>query len=125
MLSLMIIIMIILSVLLIIAVLIQPGKGDMVSGLGSIGGTFTSMFGSRRAMDKLVKFTIGLSIGIILLSLITNKFFVNHETEGPKAVTEGVEVPSTVPPMSNMPGKMQKQQAPAQQAPAQQQPQGK
>ncbi len=121
MLSFLIIIMIFLSILLMGAVLIQPGKGDMVSGLGSLGGSFTSMFGSRKAMDKLVKFTIGLSISIILLAVITNKFFVGQTTETQKAVTEGVEVPSTVPPMKAMPA-AKPQPSPDQQNP---QPEGK
>ena len=59
MLTFLTILMIIISVLLILVVLIQPGKGDMVAGMGTIGGSITSMFGSRQAMNLLTKITIG------------------------------------------------------------------
>jgi len=56
--TLLIVIMIILSVLLILVVLVQPGKGEMLAGMGEVGGAFTSMFGSRKASDLLTKLTI-------------------------------------------------------------------
>lgn len=88
------VIMIILSVLLILVVLLQPGKGDMLSGgLGGLGGTFTSMFGTRRAMDLMMKLTIGFATAIFVLALLTNMFFVGGEESIEKPVTEGVEVP--------------------------------
>jgi protein translocase SecG subunit len=86
--------MIILSVLLILVILLQPGKGDMLTGgLGGIGGTFTSMFGSRRAMDLLMKITMGLAAAIFFLSLITNLFFIGVEETIVKPPTEGLEIP--------------------------------
>lgn len=88
------IIMIILSVLLMLVILLQPGKGDMLAGgLGGLGGTFTSMFGSRRAMDLMMKLTIGLAAAIFILSIITNVFFIHTDEGVLKPVTEGVEVP--------------------------------
>lgn len=89
--------MMILSLLLIGVILLQPGKGDMISGMSGLGGTFSNMLGSRRATDMLSKITIGLATTIILLSVITNKFFVGGGSEGPRPVTEGVVVPKTVP----------------------------
>ena len=84
----------IIAVLLIFVVLIQPGKGDMVTGMGTIGGSITSMFGSRKASDLLSKTTIGLAIALIFFVLVTNKFFVgNKSTEAVKPITEGIEVP--------------------------------
>jgi preprotein translocase subunit SecG len=93
----MIILMIILAVLLIGVILLQPGKGDMISGMSGLGGTFSNMLGSRRATDMLSKITIGLATAIIVLSVLTNKFFVGGGTDGPKPVTEGVVIPKTVP----------------------------
>ncbi|MDX9789835.1 MAG: preprotein translocase subunit SecG [Candidatus Kapaibacterium sp.] len=91
------ILMLILSFLLIGVVLLQPGKGDMISGMSGLGGTFSNMLGSRRATDLLSKITIGLAAGILILSVVTNKFFVGGGADGPKPVTEGVVVPKTVP----------------------------
>ncbi len=71
--------MIILSLLLIGVILLQPGKGDMISGMSGLGGTFSNMLGSRRATDLLSKITIGLATVIILLTVVTNKFFVGAE----------------------------------------------
>lgn len=89
------ILMIIIAILLIIVVLVQPGKGDMVTGMGTIGTSITSMFGSRRAADMLTKITIGLAVSLMLLVIVTNKFFVgNHSVEATKAITEGVALPT-------------------------------
>ncbi|MCO5252401.1 MAG: preprotein translocase subunit SecG [Candidatus Kapabacteria bacterium] len=91
------IVMIILSVLLILVVLLQPGKGDMITGMGGLGGTFSSMLGSRRTLDLLSKITVGLAASIFVLALMTNKFFVGSADEMTRPVTEGVAVPQTVP----------------------------
>jgi preprotein translocase subunit SecG len=91
------ILLMILSVLLVLIVLIQPGKGDMISGMGSLGGTFSNMLGSRRAMDLLSKITWGFAIAILVLSLTTNYFFVGQETQVIRPAIEGAAVPQTVP----------------------------
>lgn len=92
------IVMLILSLLLIGVILLQPGKGDMLSGMGGLGGQFTNILGSRRATDILSKITIGIAASILILSVVTNKFFVGGTgTEGPRPVTEGVVMPKTVP----------------------------
>lgn len=106
MLAVMIFLMIILSILLIGAVLLQPGKGDMISGMGSLGGTFTTMFGSSRATNFLTKTTMGLAGAIIVLSLITNLFFVGHNENVAKPVTEGVSVPMQTTPGTQVPAQM-------------------
>lgn len=94
------IIMILASVLLIAVILIQPGKGDMISGLGGLSGTFSSMFGSRRTMDILQKVTISLATIILVLTLVTNIFFVGAKETIVKPVTEGQEMPvQTAPPV--------------------------
>ncbi len=70
-----IIISIICGILLIGAVLLQPGKGDMAAGFGGIGGQFGSMIGQRRAADFIMKTTIGLAIAIIVLAIGANTIF--------------------------------------------------
>lgn len=91
------IILLFLAILLIGVVLLQPGKGDMITGMGGLGGTFSNMLGSRRATDLLSKITIGLASAILLLSIVTNIFFVNKTSDIVKPVTEGTVVPKTIP----------------------------
>ncbi|MBK9248602.1 MAG: preprotein translocase subunit SecG [Ignavibacteria bacterium] len=107
-----------LAFILIGAVLIQPGKADMASGMTGIGGQLGSMFGSRRTADTLTKITIGIAGAILLLSIITNKFFLGVEVaEERNAATVGAPVPAATAPEANP------QSAPVQQAPQQAQPQ--
>lgn len=86
------------AILLILVVLMQPGKGDMISGLSGIGGQFNSMFGTRKTMNFLSKATMVLAATIFVLSLLTNKFFISNEVQVQKAVTEDVDIPTqTIP----------------------------
>jgi len=93
------VLIILIAVLLIAVVLIQPGKGgDMITGMGTIGGSMSSMFGSRKAADLLTKTTIGLAVALMFLVIVTNKFFVGSPVEIVRPITEGVAVPTqTVP----------------------------
>ncbi len=88
------------SVLLILVVLLQPGKGEMISGMSGIGGAMSSAFGSTRAAKGLQKLTIYLAVIIAALVLMINLFFVG-QTGGastPKPVTEGAAMPMTEQP---------------------------
>ena len=113
--------MMVVSVLLILVILIQPGKGDMISGMGGLTNTFSSMLGSRKAMDMLTKITIGFAAAIFVLAILTNKFFLPTGTEFVKPVTEGAAVPQTVPtqPVQQLPAQQQAQPAEQNQQPAQ------
>ena len=104
MLALMMILGILVSVLLTFVVLLQPGKGDMISGMTGLGGQFNSVLGSRRAADFLTKLTIGLAAAIMIISLFTNLFVVDsgQQTET-KAATEGIKLEQPVTPPSNIP----------------------
>ena len=116
------IILVLAGILLVAAVLIQPGKGAGLSGFGGATGQLSYMFGARRTSDFLQKFTIGLALGILLLSVITNKFFLTPATavvgtEERTPITTGVAKPAPQPAPQQQ---MQQQAAPAQKAPAQQ-----
>ncbi|MDR0928033.1 MAG: preprotein translocase subunit SecG [Ignavibacteria bacterium] len=114
------IILVIIAVLIILVVLIQPGKGDMVSGMGTIGGSITSMFGTRRTADLLTKITVGLAVAMFLIVMLTNKFFIGG-TDGvviERAITEGAAIPIQSSPVQNAP-------APQQQQPQQENPEQK
>ncbi|MBL7999587.1 MAG: preprotein translocase subunit SecG [Candidatus Kapabacteria bacterium] len=121
-----IILLILAGLMLIGAILIQPGKGDMAAGMGSsFGGQFGSMIGMRKAADVLVKTTIGLALGIMLVIVVVNKFLVSpEETTGTKLSTQGMEQPANTPAQSQPAQQAQPAQSqPAQQAqPAQAQP---
>lgn len=98
------VLLIIISSLLILVVLLQPGKGDMLAGIGGgLQSNLTSMFGTRRTMDLLMKITIGLAIAILVLTVVTNKFFVGQNENAPKPIIEGTELPPAAPPVGNMP----------------------
>lgn len=95
------ILLLLISILLIAVVLIQPGKGDMITGLGGLSGTFSSMFGSRRAMDLLQKITIGLAAAIAIIVIVINMFLVGPKESIEKPVIEGTEVPMQQAPVPN------------------------
>ena len=98
------VLLIIISILLIIVVLLQPGKGDMISGMGTVGNSISSMFGARRASDMLTKITIGLAIALLFFALITNKFFVGgNSIEVERPITEGVPLPTQTIPVPIVP----------------------
>jgi protein translocase SecG subunit len=97
---------------LIIAVLIQPGKGELSATMGGIGSQFGSMLGMRKAADMLQKITIGIAIFIFAGTLLINRFFLTASETARKPVTEGQE--ATAP--AAMP--MQQPTQPAEQQPA-------
>lgn len=82
------------SVMLIIVVLIQPGKGDVASGLGALGGQFGSMMGMRRAADFIIKTTIVLATVLLVLSYGVNKFFLPTGGGDERPRVEGAEAPA-------------------------------
>lgn len=101
--------MVLLSILLILAVLIQPGRGELSSSFGGLGGQFGSLFGMRRTMDFLTKLTIGLGAALMLLSIVANKFFLGAAEGGREPVTVGAPAPlpptlPTTPPPGSSPG---------------------
>ena len=82
---------IIVSVLLILVVLLQPGKsGDLGSIFG--GGTSESIFGSSGAVPFLVKVTRGLAVLFFLTSLSLGYFAMGG---GNKSVITDIPAPVT------------------------------
>lgn len=117
--TLAIVLMIILGLLLIAAVLIQPGKGDMATSMSGFGNQLGSMFGSRRASDLLTKITIVIGASIMVIALLANKFLMNpgEITRDPATVNAAKPiVPPSTPVQQSEPAS--KQAAPAEQNPA-------
>ncbi|MGD9653180.1 MAG: preprotein translocase subunit SecG [Candidatus Dadabacteria bacterium] len=82
---------IIVSILLILVVLLQPGKsGDLGSIFG--GGTSESIFGSSGAVPFLVKVTRGLAVLFFLTSLSLGYFAIGG---GNKSVISDIPAPIT------------------------------
>lgn len=115
-----VILCVIMSIFLIGAVLIQPGKADMVSGMGGLGGQMNNLFGVRQGRNVLQNVTIGLAVAIMLLSIVINKVFLPTGAAERAPVTQGAEMPVAVPSSAPAPGQQPQQQQPQQQQPAQQ-----
>ena len=108
------------AVLVIIAVLLQPGKGDLTATFGGLSSQFGAVFGMQRANDLLAKVTKWIAAIVLVLVLLTNKFFVGQETaeQQIKPVTEGAELPIdqknpgvlAPPPVAPQPGQQPPQQ---------------
>lgn len=77
--TLLVIIISIICVLLTIAVLLQSGQGDGLSGIAA-GGAATQMMGQRRAADFLSKATTYLGGAFLVLCIIAN-FFIRTGTQ--------------------------------------------
>ncbi len=92
-----VILMVLISILLILAVLIQPGRGELTPTFGGLGGQFGSLFGMRRTADFLTKLTIGLGAALMVLSLLANKFFLGTAGEEREPVTVGAPAPIQQP----------------------------
>ena len=116
--TLAIILMIILGLLLIAAVLIQPGKGDMTTSMSGFGNQLGTMFGSRRASDLLTKITIIIGATIMVIAILANKFLLTPGDISRDPATVNAAKP-TIPASTPV----QKQAAPQQQAVPQEQQQ--
>lgn len=92
--TVLLVLMLLIAVLLILVVLVQPGKGDMISGMGGLGGTFSSMMGTRKAADLLSKITVGLAAALLVFSIAINKFFLTPNEVMVKPAVEGAPIPS-------------------------------
>jgi preprotein translocase subunit SecG len=117
------------ALLLIGVVLIQPGKSDMIAGMGGFGGQVTNLLGVRSSRNILQTATLVLGGVLVLIALVVNKFFITPESTERAPMTQGAEIPAaaapgtaptSLPPAQQQPA--QPQQAQPQQQPA---PQGK
>ncbi|MFH1050677.1 MAG: preprotein translocase subunit SecG [bacterium] len=118
--SILIILILFGAVLMIAVVLLQPGKGDLTATFGGLSSQFGAVFGMQRANDLLAKVTKWIAAIILVLILLTNKFFVSQESveQQLKPVTEGASVPTqqqmpgalTPPPVSPQPGQQPQQE---------------
>ncbi|MCU0329888.1 MAG: preprotein translocase subunit SecG [Candidatus Kapabacteria bacterium] len=110
---------ILISIALIGVVLLQPGKADMVAGMGGVGGTFTNILGVRQGRNILQNLTIGLAVALVAISIAKNVLFQADAsaTSGPTLSTENARIPEVRRPAQSTPqpqqGGQQGQPAPA------------
>ncbi len=90
--GLLVAILALLSLVLILVVLLQSGKGGGLSGIGA-GGT-TQILGARQAPDSLEKITWGLGAVFALLCILSS-FVIPRERD--VNVLAGVRTEQTVP----------------------------
>lgn len=115
--TLIIILCMLASVLLMLAVLVQPGKADMISGMGGFGGQFTNLLGVRQSRNILQNITMGLAAFLMVASIVVNRFMLQTGAEAERApITTGAEAPMVTP------GTTVPQNAPAPQPAPQQAP---
>jgi protein translocase SecG subunit len=101
--TLLIILSVFSSLLLILVVLIQQGKAEMISGMGGLGGQAMNLFGVRQSRNFLQNLTIGLTAGIMVAALLVNKVFLERESAERAPVTQGAAVPTASPTPSPTP----------------------
>lgn len=105
------------ALLLILTVLIQPGKAEMISGMGGLGGQVSNLLGVRQSRNFLQNLTVGLIAGIMLTAIVINKIFLpSGEAATRTPITTGAEIP-----VGTVPGTPPPTSQPTQQPPSQQQ----
>jgi len=98
--SLLMTLVLIASILLMIVILLQPSKGNMVATLGGLSGQFTGMFGARGGVKMLHKITVYIALALLLLVILINKVGVQHtNNQEAKPVSEGLAVPTASNPV--------------------------
>ncbi len=96
------IIEILVSVLLMIAVLMQSSKGGGLAG--SFGGAnIGTVFGVRRTSDFLTKTTTVLATLFIVLALFINLALLPKGEQGQPSVIQSVPPPASLPPTTGQP----------------------
>jgi len=90
------IIEIIVSILLMIAVLMQSSKGGGLAGSFGTGGMGT-VFGVRRTADFLSRSTTYLAVVFLGLALMINIFFLPGKQEGRESIIQRSDAPSSAP----------------------------
>lgn len=121
--TVLILLTVLIAILLILLVLVQPGKADMGATFGGgLGSQMGNMFGTERSKNILATATRACAVAILILILVTNKFFVggNQEVQN-KIITEGQAASSmrTTAPQAKMPGQAQEGQQQMEQKQAQ------
>ncbi|HBB26715.1 MAG TPA: preprotein translocase subunit SecG [Bacteroidetes bacterium] len=63
--------------LLVLVVIIQPGKADMISGMSGLGGQMTNLFGVRQSRNVLQTATMVLLGVIAVFAILINSVFLD------------------------------------------------
>jgi preprotein translocase subunit SecG len=107
---------ILISILLMVAILMQSSKGGGLAGSFG-GGSVGTVFGVRRTADFLSRATTILATIFIALCLIINIFFLPGKSANTESVIQRGSAPTSVPvprPPASNPTPAQQQQQPGQ-----------
>jgi len=85
--NLLMILSVLISIVLIVAVLLQSSKGGGLAGSFGGAGTFGTVFGTRRTADFLSKTTWWLGGTLLAIAILVNVFFLKS-TESTKSVVQ-------------------------------------
>lgn len=91
--------LVVVCVLLIVVVLMQASKGGGLAGTFG-GGSVGMVFGVRRTADFLIRATQILAGAFLLLSLLTNIFFLPRGENAESVIQQGIgteQAPATTP----------------------------
>jgi preprotein translocase subunit SecG len=95
--TLAIIVEVVVSILLMIAVLMQSSKGGGLAG--SLGGAnIGTVFGVRRTSDFLTTMTQWLAVIFLVLALVTNLWFLPRGGTARESVIQAAPSPTSLPP---------------------------
>ena len=112
--TVLLILIIFLAIILTLVVLAQAAKGNGLAGGLAAPGSVGTMFGVRRASDFLMKATIVVAGGFMLLTLVINVLFLPSGSNSiQNVVREGGATPTPSQQQAPMPGQ---QSAPPDQA---------
>lgn len=88
---------VVMAILLILSVLIQPGKADMIAGMGGFGGQMSNLFGHRQSRNLLQNITMGLTAGLMLTAILINKTMLPESSTGVRGSVLQNTAPSELP----------------------------
>lgn len=105
------------AVLLVLVVIIQPGKADMISGMSGLGGQMTNLFGVRQSRNVLQTATMVLLGVIALFAILINSVFLDTSA-GTQRETVAKDAPQPTLPAPTRQAPQPSQQPAQQPAPA-------
>lgn len=105
------------AVLLVLVVIIQPGKADMISGMSGLGGQMNNLFGVRQSRNVLQTATMVLLGTIAVFAILINSVFLDT-TGGAQRESVAKDAPQPTLPAPTRQAPQPAQQPAQQPAPA-------
>jgi preprotein translocase subunit SecG len=113
--SVLLIIHLFLSVVLVVAILLQAGKGGGLAAAFGGGGPSETVFGGRGAATFLTKLTT--AVGILFFVTSFSLALLSRHIEGPKSLIDRERQTTTVEPQPYLPGEIPLEESEGQEQP--------